>query len=135
VIVMERRNARELEPSDLPFAPSLITADVSFISLEKLLPALIRLLAPGGELLAMVKPQFELGPNRVGRGGVVRSADDRREAVLAVAQAMSDAGLAVLGFASSGLPGPKGNRETFVWASAGGNGPADPEALLAQVAV
>jgi len=135
VIVMERRNARELDPPDLPFAPSLITADVSFISLEKLLPALIRLLAPGGELLAMVKPQFELGPNRVGRGGVVRSADDRREAVLAVAQAAADAGLTVLGFASSGLPGPKGNRETFVWASAGGSGPADPEALLGQVAV
>jgi 23S rRNA (cytidine1920-2'-O)/16S rRNA (cytidine1409-2'-O)-methyltransferase len=135
VIVMERRNARELEPADLPFAPSLITADVSFISLEKLLPALIHLLAPGGELLAMVKPQFELGPNRVGRGGVVRSADDRREAVLAVAQGAADAGLTVLGFASSGLPGPKGNRETFVWASAGGSGPADPEALLGQVAV
>jgi 23S rRNA (cytidine1920-2'-O)/16S rRNA (cytidine1409-2'-O)-methyltransferase len=135
VIVMERRNARELEPADLPFAPSLITADVSCISLEKLLRALFRLLAPGGELLAMVKPQFELGPNRVGRGGVVRSADDRREAVLAVAEAMSDAGLAVVGFASSGLPGPKGNRETFVWASAGGSGPADPEALLGQVAV
>jgi 23S rRNA (cytidine1920-2'-O)/16S rRNA (cytidine1409-2'-O)-methyltransferase len=121
VTVIERLNAREMLPSDLPFPPSLTTVDVSFISLTKVLPAVKRCLAPGGEVLAMVKPQFELGRERVGRG-VVRDEGDRREAILAVAEAANDLGLSVRGFASSGLPGPKGNRETFVWC--GGDGPA-----------
>jgi 23S rRNA (cytidine1920-2'-O)/16S rRNA (cytidine1409-2'-O)-methyltransferase len=119
VTVIERLNAREMAPSDLPFAPSLATVDVSFISLTKVLPAVARCLASGGEVLAMVKPQFELGRERVGRG-VVRDAGDRREAILAVAAAAAEIGLPVRGFASSGLPGPKGNRETFVWC--GGEG-------------
>jgi len=119
VTVIERLNARAMEPSDLPFAASLATVDVSFISLTKVLPAVARCLAPGGEVLAMVKPQFELGRARVGRG-VVRDDGDRHEAILAVADAASELGLAVRGFASSGLPGPKGNRETFVWC--GGDG-------------
>ncbi len=121
VTVIERLNAREMLPSDLPFQPALATVDVSFISLSKVLPAVQRCLAPGGEVLAMVKPQFELGRERVGRG-VVRDDDDRHEAILAVAAAAHDLGLPVRGFASSGLPGPKGNRETFVWC--GGDGPA-----------
>jgi 23S rRNA (cytidine1920-2'-O)/16S rRNA (cytidine1409-2'-O)-methyltransferase len=120
VTVIERLNARAMEPSDLPFAPSLATIDVSFISLTKVLPAVALSLAPGGEALAMVKPQFELGRERVGRG-VVRDAGDRREAILLVAEAARRLGLPVRGFASSGLPGPKGNRETFVWC--GGDGP------------
>ncbi len=120
VTVIERLNAREMLPSDLPFAPSLATVDVSFISLAKVLPAVARCLAPGGEVLAMVKPQFELGRERVGRG-VVRDDGDRREAILAIAHAAAGLGLPVRGFASSGLPGPKGNRETFVWC--GGDGP------------
>jgi 23S rRNA (cytidine1920-2'-O)/16S rRNA (cytidine1409-2'-O)-methyltransferase len=118
VDVIERLNARALQPSDLPFAPSLAAVDVSFISLTKVLPAVARCLQPGGEVLAMVKPQFELGRERVGRG-VVRDAADRREAILTVAQAAEELGLAVRGFASSGLPGPKGNRETFVWCGGG----------------
>jgi 23S rRNA (cytidine1920-2'-O)/16S rRNA (cytidine1409-2'-O)-methyltransferase len=120
VTVIERLNARAMEPGDLPFAASLATVDVSFISLTKVLPAVARCLSPGGEALAMVKPQFELGRERVGRG-VVRDAGDRREAILAVAVAARGLGLTVRGFASSGLPGPKGNRETFVWC--GGEGP------------
>ncbi|HEX5527263.1 MAG TPA: TlyA family RNA methyltransferase [Solirubrobacterales bacterium] len=120
VHVIERLNARELAPVDLPFAPALATIDVSFISLTKVLPAVARCLAPGGEVLAMVKPQFELGKERVGRG-VVRDAGDRREAILKVAGAVQELGLPVRGVASSGLPGPKGNRETFVWG--GGEGP------------
>jgi 23S rRNA (cytidine1920-2'-O)/16S rRNA (cytidine1409-2'-O)-methyltransferase len=120
VTVIERVNARALVPADLPFTPSFATVDVSFISLTKVLPAVARCLAPGGEVLAMVKPQFELGRERVGRG-VVRDAADRREAILKVALAAGEIGLPVLGFASSGLPGPKGNRETFVWC--GGSGP------------
>jgi 23S rRNA (cytidine1920-2'-O)/16S rRNA (cytidine1409-2'-O)-methyltransferase len=135
VTVMERRNARELEPGDLPFTPSLIVVDVSFISLAKLLGTLVACLAEEGELLAMVKPQFELGPGRVGKGGVVRSSDDRRAAVVSVADTAEAAGLSVRGFAPSGLPGPKGNRETFVWAAKGGSGMGDVEAALADVAV
>jgi len=113
VTVIERLNARELAPGNLPFVPSLATIDVSFISLTKVMPAVARCLAPGGEILAMVKPQFELGRERVGRG-VVRDAADRHEAILMVAFAARELGLPVRGFASSGLPGPKGNRETFV---------------------
>ncbi len=120
VIVIERLNARALGPADLPFLASLATVDVSFISLTKILPAVAICLAPGGEVLAMVKPQFELGRERVGRG-VVRDPADRREAVLKVATAAREMGLPVRGIASSRLPGPKGNRETFVWC--GGDGP------------
>jgi 23S rRNA (cytidine1920-2'-O)/16S rRNA (cytidine1409-2'-O)-methyltransferase len=120
VIVIERLNARGLGPPDLPFLASLATVDVSFISLTKVLPAVASCLLPGGEVLAMVKPQFELGRERVGRG-VVRDSGDRQEAVLKVALAARETGLAVRGIASSGLPGPKGNRETFVWC--GGEGP------------
>ena len=132
VHVVERANARALEPADLPWAPSLATVDVSFIGLAKVLPAVAACLAPGGELLALVKPQFELGRARVGKGGVVRDAGDRREAVLGVARAASDLGLAVRGIASSGLPGPKGNLETFVWAADGGDAVADLEAAVAE---
>src|SRR3954454_9960148 len=121
VYVIERLNARALEPGDLPFVPSLATIDVSFISLTKVLPAVARCLGPAGETLAMVKPQFELGKSRVGRG-VVRDPGDRREAILEVTAAARELGLPVRGFASSGLPGPKGNRETFIWC--GGEGPA-----------
>ncbi len=129
VTVIERLNARALEPADLPFAPGLATIDVSFISLTKVLPAVARCLAPSGEVLAMVKPQFELGRERVGRG-VVRNDADRHEAIIGVAEAARGLGLTVRGFASSDLPGPKGNRETFVWC--GGEGPevADLEAAI-----
>ncbi len=133
VEVIERANARELMPPDLPFAPDLAVLDVSFISLTKVLPAAVRCLAPEGQLLAMVKPQFELGRERVGRG-VVHDAADRREAVLAVAEAARGLGLAVRGFAPSGLPGPKGNRETFVWCGPG-EGLADLDRALEEVEV
>jgi len=134
VTTIERLNARELTPADLPFEPRLATVDVSFISLSKVLPAVAACLALGGEALAMVKPQFELGRERVGKG-VVRDPADRREAVLGVAHAAQAIGLGVLGFASSGLPGPKGNRETFVWCGVGRQGLADLEAAVAEVAV
>jgi 23S rRNA (cytidine1920-2'-O)/16S rRNA (cytidine1409-2'-O)-methyltransferase len=134
VAVIERLNARELGPGDLPFAPSFAVVDVSFISLTKVLPAVVRCLAPGGELLAMVKPQFELGRKRVGRG-VVHDAADRREAIFGVAGAIRELGLPIRGFAPSGLPGPKGNRETFVWAGGEGEGIADLEAALEEVDV
>jgi 23S rRNA (cytidine1920-2'-O)/16S rRNA (cytidine1409-2'-O)-methyltransferase len=132
VTVIERLNARAMAPFDLPFAASLATVDVSFISLAKVLPAVARCLTPHGEVLAMVKPQFELGRERVGRG-VVRDAADRREAILAVAEAATAIGLPVQGIASSGLPGPKGNRETFVWCGGEGAAVADLEAAVLAV--
>ena len=132
VTVLERVNARGLAPRDLPFRPGLACIDVSFISLTKVLPAVASCLAPGGEVLAMVKPQFELGRERV-RKGVVRDAADRREAILGVARAAGELGLPVRGFASSGLPGPKGNRETFVWCGGDGEPLADVEAAIRAV--
>ncbi|MFL5873881.1 MAG: TlyA family RNA methyltransferase [Solirubrobacterales bacterium] len=132
VHTIERLNARELARVDLPFVPALATIDVSFISLTKVLPTVARCLEPGGEVLAMVKPQFELGRERVGRG-VVRAAADRREAIVKVAQAAQELGLPVRGFASSGLPGPKGNRETFVWCGGSGAAIEDLDAAVAAV--
>lgn len=121
VTVIERRNARSLRPNELPYAPDLIVADVSFISLTKVLPAVVSAAAPRFDLLAMIKPQFEVGRDLVGRGGVVRSPDDRRSALVAVGRhALDDLGASVLGYAPSGLPGPAGNRESFVWIAEAG---------------
>ncbi len=78
VTVIERQNARALRPDQLPYAPDLIVVDVSFISLSKVLPAVLACAAPVYDCLAMVKPQFEVGRERVGKGGVVRDADERR---------------------------------------------------------
>jgi 23S rRNA (cytidine1920-2'-O)/16S rRNA (cytidine1409-2'-O)-methyltransferase len=119
VQVVEGVNARELTPDRLPYEPELATVDVSFISLRLVLPAIAGCLPEGGRLLALVKPQFELEPGRVGKGGVVRGLDDRREALRRASSAAGEAGLGVRGFASSRLPGPKGNRETFLWAVKG----------------
>ena len=115
VTVLERFNARELEPARLPYAPDLIVVDVSFISAAKVLPAALGVAAPRHDALVMVKPQFEAGRERVGRGGVVRDPEVRRAAVLDVARAARRLGASVMGFAPSGLPGPKGNLETFAW--------------------
>jgi 23S rRNA (cytidine1920-2'-O)/16S rRNA (cytidine1409-2'-O)-methyltransferase len=93
---------------------------LSFISLAKVLPAVLACAATRFDALAMVKPQFEIGRGRVGKGGVVRDPAHRREALVAVAGAGRAAGAAVMGFASSRLPGPKGNRETFVWLAEAG---------------
>jgi 23S rRNA (cytidine1920-2'-O)/16S rRNA (cytidine1409-2'-O)-methyltransferase len=115
VIVIERTNARALRPEDLPYVPDLIVIDVSFISLAKVLPAVLACTADRYDCLALVKPQFEVGRGAVGKGGVVRDPDLRRAALIDVGRAAEAIGAAVLGYASSGLPGPKGNRETFVW--------------------
>jgi len=132
VLVMERLNARYLGDSHLPFRPELITVDVSFISLAKLLPSIVATGADELDLLGLVKPQFEVGKKKVGKGGVVREAEDRRDAIRQVAKAAQREGLVVRGIASSGLPGPKGNRETFVWASRTGD-PVDLDAALLEV--
>jgi 23S rRNA (cytidine1920-2'-O)/16S rRNA (cytidine1409-2'-O)-methyltransferase len=115
VTVIERTNARELTRDVLPYAPDLIVVDVSFISLTKVLPAVLDCAAERFDCLAMVKPQFEVGRGRVGKGGVVHDPELRREAIESVAAAARAGGYSVLGFAASGLPGPAGNRETFAW--------------------
>jgi 23S rRNA (cytidine1920-2'-O)/16S rRNA (cytidine1409-2'-O)-methyltransferase len=129
VLVMERINARHLGNSTLPFQPDLVTVDVSFISLSKLLDGIVAIAAEDFDLVALVKPQFELGPERVGSGGVVRDAEARREALRAVAESAMGTGLVVRGFASSGLPGPKGNLETFIWCSRSGESVDVDEAI------
>jgi 23S rRNA (cytidine1920-2'-O)/16S rRNA (cytidine1409-2'-O)-methyltransferase len=96
--------------------------DVSFISLEKVLPAVLACASDRFDCLAMVKPQFEVGRERVPRGGVVRDPALRREVLGSVARCGEELGASVRGFASSGLPGPKGNRETFVWLAEGDRG-------------
>jgi 23S rRNA (cytidine1920-2'-O)/16S rRNA (cytidine1409-2'-O)-methyltransferase len=132
VLVMERLNARYLGDSSLPFRPELITVDVSFISLAMLLAPIVATADEEFDLVGLVKPQFELGKEKVGKGGVVRDAGDRREAIRKVAEAAQAEGLVVRGLASSGLPGPKGNRETFVWISRTGDA-VDLDAALLEV--
>jgi 23S rRNA (cytidine1920-2'-O)/16S rRNA (cytidine1409-2'-O)-methyltransferase len=133
VVVMERVNARAI-PS-LPWEPSLIAIDVSFISLRTVLPSVLACAAPEFDCLAMVKPQFEVGREGVSRGGVVREVAVRRSALSAVAAAGVALGASVCGFAPSGLPGPAGNRETFVWLAEGGRPGAvsDVAAAVAEV--
>jgi 23S rRNA (cytidine1920-2'-O)/16S rRNA (cytidine1409-2'-O)-methyltransferase len=136
VTVVERLNARALTRGELPFAPDLIVADVSFISLTKVLPAVLGAAAARFDCLALVKPQFEVGRERVGRGGVVRPSGDRRAALVSVAARVREqTGASVLGFASSGLPGPAGNRESFVWLAEAGRAGArtDLEAAAREV--
>jgi 23S rRNA (cytidine1920-2'-O)/16S rRNA (cytidine1409-2'-O)-methyltransferase len=115
VTVIERRNARSLERGELPYAPDLITIDASFISLTKILPAALGCAAERFDCLALIKPQFEVGREHVGKGGVVRDPALRRQALIAVGETARGLGAAVLAYASSGLPGPKGNLETFIW--------------------
>jgi 23S rRNA (cytidine1920-2'-O)/16S rRNA (cytidine1409-2'-O)-methyltransferase len=115
VVVWEGVNARHLEPGRLPDRPSLATVDVSFISLEKVLPAVAACLAAPAEIVALVKPQFEVGRAQVGKGGVVRAWEARRDAVRGVAGVAVGLGLRIGGVAASVLHGPKGNREVFLY--------------------
>ena len=114
VVVIEGVNARHLAPGDLPAPFALVTVDVSFISLRLVLPALLPHLAPGADLVCLVKPQFEVGREHVGKGGVVRDAAAREAAITAVAQAAAALGLHVLGRLPSPLPGPAGNVEELL---------------------
>jgi 23S rRNA (cytidine1920-2'-O)/16S rRNA (cytidine1409-2'-O)-methyltransferase len=120
VTVLERVNARALRSEQLPYPPDFIVIDVSFISVRKILPAVLTCAAVPFDCLALVKPQFEAGRGHVSRGGVVRDAAVRRSTLVSVAGSARELGAAVLGFASSGLPGPAGNRETFAWLAEGG---------------
>jgi 23S rRNA (cytidine1920-2'-O)/16S rRNA (cytidine1409-2'-O)-methyltransferase len=112
VTVLERTNARQLE--DLPFAPELVTCDISFISVRTALPPALALARPGWEAVVLVKPQFEAGRAEVGKGGVVRDREVHRRVVREVAEAALAWPAAPAGVVDSGLPGPKGNREFFL---------------------
>ena len=116
VHVMERTNARALAPGDLPYAPDLVTCDLSFISVGTVWGAVVPCLAPGWRAMVMVKPQFEVGRARVGSGGVVRDESAREDAVRGVIEVIEAEGGAIIGTAEAGVPGPKGNREVFVYA-------------------
>ncbi len=134
VTVIERSNARALQPAELPYAPDLIVIDVSFISLAKVLPAVLGSAAERFDCLALIKPQFEVGRSAVGKGGVVRDAAARRGALVSVGLSALELGVSVMGYASSGLPGPKGNLETFVWLAETGRGEeVDLEAAAREV--
>ena len=112
VTVLERTNAREL--TELPFAPDLVTCDVSFISVRTALPPALAFARPGWEALVLVKPQFEAGRADVGRGGVVRDPETHRRVLREVAEAALAWPARTVGVVDSGLPGPKGNREFFL---------------------
>jgi 23S rRNA (cytidine1920-2'-O)/16S rRNA (cytidine1409-2'-O)-methyltransferase len=112
VTVLERTNARELR--ELPFAPELVVCDVSFISVRLALPPVLALAQPGWEAVVLVKPQFEAGRAEVRSGGVVRDVEVRRRVVREIAEAALGWGAEAVGAVDSGLPGPKGNRETFL---------------------
>jgi 23S rRNA (cytidine1920-2'-O)/16S rRNA (cytidine1409-2'-O)-methyltransferase len=114
VFVLERTNIRTLQPSDLPFVPEAVAADLSFISLVVVLPALRRVAAPDADFVLMVKPQFEVGRDAVGRGGVVRDPELWMSAVRKVVHAAGGLGLGLVAVVPSAVPGPKGNREFFV---------------------
>ncbi len=120
VTVMEGRNVRHLRPEELPFVPDLVVADLSFISLRKVLSVLRDILPPGGDLLALIKPQFEAGRGKVGKGGIVRDPAVHREVLREVLLEGERCGLKLRGLAPSHPPGADGNREYFAWWTRGG---------------
>jgi 23S rRNA (cytidine1920-2'-O)/16S rRNA (cytidine1409-2'-O)-methyltransferase len=117
VLVLERTNARSLEPEAIGGAVDLTVVDASFIGLGKLLPAIARCTRASGQLLALVKPQFEVGRDEAAKGkGVVRDAGVRKRAIDGVVEEMRAEGFRVLGQCDSSLAGPRGNLEAFIWA-------------------
>lgn len=118
VTVMERTNARHLTPNQLPMPPDIAVVDASFIGIAKLLPALAGVLPPGAQLLAMIKPQFEVGKEAARKHkGVIRDAALRQSAIDTALRQIEKAGFQVAGSADCRVPGPKGNVERFVLAT------------------
>lgn len=115
VVVLDRTNVRNLTPDALGGPVDLVVGDLSFISLKLVLPALVECVREGADLVPMVKPQFEVGKDRLGSGGVVRDPELRAESVLNVLDEAAKLGLSLRGVTASPLPGPSGNVEYFVW--------------------
>ncbi len=111
VVVLEKTNIRYLEPARLPFIPALATIDASFISLKLILPKVHSLMASEGTVVALIKPQFEVGKGKVGKGGVVRSAEEHNRVIDEISRAAVNCGFRVLAVTESPLLGPKGNKE------------------------
>lgn len=134
VTVKDRTNVRELTQEDIGGPVDLVVGDLSFISLRLVLPALTRCTKPTSDLVLMVKPQFEVGRERIGSGGVVRSPKLRAEVVCGVAEQAASLGYGVLGVVASPLPGPSGNVEYFLWLRAGAPklDPADVDHAVAE---
>ena len=133
VVVLERTNVRDLAPAGLPFVPSLVVADLSFISLRLVLAALGAVATSDAEFVVLVKPQFEAGPADVGRGGVVRDTAVWRRTIDEVAVAASAAGIGPLGVMASPLRGPAGNREFLLYGRRGSGGASlDVDAAIAE---
>jgi 23S rRNA (cytidine1920-2'-O)/16S rRNA (cytidine1409-2'-O)-methyltransferase len=132
VVVHDRTNVRELTPEQIGGPVDVVVGDLSFISLTLVLDALFGVTAPGGDLALMVKPQFEVGKDRVGKGGVVRDSGLRAEAVNAVAEAAAARGWGARGVTTSPLPGPSGNVEFFLWLRRG-QAAVDAEAIAQAV--
>ncbi|MGQ9779681.1 MAG: TlyA family RNA methyltransferase [Bacillota bacterium] len=134
VVVMEGVNARYLRPEDFPESPTLVTIDLSFISLRHVLPAVAAVLPEGGEVIALIKPQFEAGRKEVGKRGVVRRPAVHRAVLAAVLEEAARNGFGLAGLTYSPLLGPEGNIEFFAWwVKAGGERPA-PGLIEATVA-
>ncbi len=132
VVIHDRTNVRTLAPEDIGGTVDLIVADLSFISLSLVLPALSVCAAPGADLVLMVKPQFEVGKDRLGAGGVVRDPVLRAESVVAVVASAATLGLGLAGVVASPLPGPSGNVEFFVHLRR--DAPVEPETVIELVA-
>jgi 23S rRNA (cytidine1920-2'-O)/16S rRNA (cytidine1409-2'-O)-methyltransferase len=128
VQVHERTNIRDADPAALGTPFDLVVVDVSFIGLDKVFPAVTPMVAPGGHVLALVKPQFEAGPGRVGKGGVVRDTSVHEDVLRAACDTAEDLGWAVRGTTFSRLRGPKGNIEFWVWLSREGDVTTDTPA-------
>ncbi len=122
VTLLERTNVRELRPDELPYRPGLIVADLSFISLTVVLPALASVAAPGATFLVLVKPQFEAGPKDVGSGGVVRDPSVWRRVLEQVLASFDAGGVPGVALMASPLPGPSGNIEFLLLARVGADG-------------
>ncbi|MFQ5532647.1 MAG: TlyA family RNA methyltransferase [Candidatus Methylomirabilales bacterium] len=129
VVLLERVNVRFLTPDLLPELPDLVVIDVAFISLTLVLPVMAALLPPEGEIVALIKPQFEVGRGRVGKGGVVRDPRKHATAIRRVADAACGLGLTVRGLCVSPITGVKGNREFFIRVGRGGALPGDIDSV------
>ncbi len=117
VVCMERTNARYLKPEDIPYKTDFCTIDVSFISLKKIIPAVINLLKTNGEIVCLIKPQFEAGRDKVGRHGVVLSEETHKEVVMGICQFAVESSLKIRGITFSPIKGPKGNIEYILYIS------------------
>lgn len=133
VEVRDRTNVRTMKAGDVDPAPSLVVGDMSFISLTLVIPALVAVAAENSDFLLMVKPQFEIGKERLGHGGVVRNPEHHVETVESVARCAMDNGLGILAIEASPLPGPSGNVEYFLHMRAGDSDAIASEELHSRI--